>query len=40
MNLTDISGPWSHAVVVVANELYRRSAVDLVRTASALYPAH
>jgi len=40
MNLTYISAAWSHADVVVANELYRRSAVDLLRTASALCPAY
>lgn len=30
---------WSDRPVVIANELYRRSAVDLLRTASALCPA-
>jgi hypothetical protein len=30
---------WSPRTAVIANELYRRSAVDLVRTASALCPA-
>jgi hypothetical protein len=39
MDLTEISTSWSDAPVVIANELYRRSAVDLVRTASALCPA-
>ena len=36
MNLTGISASCSDADVVIANELYRRSAVDLLRTTSAL----
>jgi hypothetical protein len=39
MNLTDIGASGSHAVVGIAADLYRRSAVDLVRVASALCPA-
>ena len=30
---------WSPRTAVIANQLYRRSAVDLLRTASALCPA-
>jgi hypothetical protein len=40
MNLTEIVRTWSHAVVAVATELYRRPAVDLLRVASALCPVH
>jgi hypothetical protein len=39
MHLTGDAASCSDAVVVIANELYRRSAVDLLRTASALCPA-
>jgi hypothetical protein len=34
-----ISATWSPRTAVIANELHRRPAVDLVRTASALCPA-
>ena len=30
---------WTPRTEIIANELYRRSAVDLLRTASALCPA-
>ena len=30
---------WSPRTEIIANELYRRSSVDLLRTASALCPA-
>jgi hypothetical protein len=40
IDLTQITHSCSDTGVGIASELYRRSAVDLVRVASALCPAH